>query len=157
MDHSHTSLKDIFGYVLLIGTIAALALTYTPTLFPSSSLFSATIFAFAGSAAIITVTVSIFWLWKPERVQRLENYFGVVGHIPHCGYCLSLWLSAFYINMFQISFLGSSNSLFNFFISWWALSFMNVLFFEIITIFWFKKVQMEFQLRDLYKRSDNHK
>jgi hypothetical protein len=158
MSHSHTSLKDIFGYAAMLAAIAIMAFTYTPILPASSPLFHITILGLAGSAAIITITVSIFWLWKPERVQWLENYFGIIGHIPHCGYCLSLWISAFYTRVFGISFLNISAAPFiKFLISWWALSFLSVLFFETTTILWFKKVQMEFQLRDLYKRSDNIK
>ena len=150
------NLKDFFGYLAMVALLVLCVAAYyfRPALiqpgFP-------TIFIFSASAAVITMTISVFWLWKEERVAALEKIFGVFGHIPHCGYCLSLWIAAVYVGFFGINLIDISlPKLALFLISWWGLGFLNILFFAIMTTVWFKKVHLELSLRDLYERSPEH-
>ncbi len=148
------TLQQIFGYCLL-GVIAlALAYAYLAHMqMWQPGLWS--VLALAASSAAIVMTVSVFWLWKEARVQKLERILGPIGHVLHCGYCFSLWIAAFYTGIFGINLTGdlAVPRFFLFLISWWALGFLNVLFFAALSTLWFKKVQNEFALRDLYKAS----
>ncbi|BCX15697.1 MAG: hypothetical protein KatS3mg097_589 [Candidatus Parcubacteria bacterium] len=111
----------------------------------------------SGSIAIVVITISIFFLWNDDTVKILENYLGAIGHVLHCGFCFCLWLSMFVISFFHLVILdvdifgNNLDMVINFFINWLSLSFVSVLFFEVITILWFKKVLLEFNLRDKYK------
>lgn len=148
---SFSNWKDILGYVFLAALLAALFYYYSGLALVAPGVFS--LFFLAASAAVIAETVSVFWLWKEERVQKLESALGLVGHIPHCGYCLCLWLAALYVGFFGIFlFPGlTMHKILEFLLSWWGLSFLNVIFFEIMTLLWFKKIEGEFSLRNLYK------
>lgn len=150
MNHSFVKTKDIIGYIIMASAIGILFFIHNRELnhFEPTIL---TILYLSTASAVITKTISIFWLWKEERVQKLENVLGIIGHIPHCGYCLSLWIAAFFIGIGKISLFNNIGPI-SFFLSWWALGFLNLLAFEIITILWFIKVKMEFQLRDLYNK-----
>lgn len=146
-------IKNVIGYAVLIGFFfGLLAIYYQKQNLIGLNFFN--IVVLAASSAIIVVTVSIFWLWKEDRVEYLENLFGPLGHVPHCGYCFSLWIGAFYTSVFGISLISSitTNRGIDFLISWWGMSFFNVLFYEIFSVLWFKKLQMEFSVRELYNK-----
>ncbi len=137
------TIKNVIGYAtlgfLLYGffmVYSAKQILITPSLFEVVWL--------GASAAVIVVTVSVFWLWKEERVAYIENLFGSLGHVPHCGYCFSLWVAVCFVSVFGISlFPGiTTDRAILFLLSWWGLGFLNVLFYEILTILWFKKVHL---------------
>lgn len=147
-------MRDFLGYLVLGVLLVGLFWLYdskTELITPNFLI----LFALAAAAAVISVTISVFWLWNEERVERLERTLGMLGHIPHCGYCLSLWIAAIYTGVLGISLFGGLNlgTLSSFLLTWWALGFLNAVFFEILTILGFKKVKMEFELRALYQRS----
>lgn len=142
-DLSARKAKNLAGYLFLAGLAAALAATYRPRVSPLNALPE--LFLLAAAAAIVTMTVSVFWLWKEERVAKLESWFGVIAHVGHCAYCFALWLSAIAVNAFGISLFGFLDfpQIVNFFLSWWAFGFSSVLLFEVIAVLWFKKLSLE--------------
>jgi|SRR3989344_568125 len=151
-------MNKIIGYLILITIGAGLAYSYLDR----SQLWQpdiADLLALAASSAVIVMTVSVFWLWRDERVRKLESWFGPLGHVPHCGYCFSLWIAAFYTAVFGINLISGLElpRFISMLISWWALGFINVLFFTILNALWFKKLAMEFKIRDFYKQvQDEH-
>jgi len=145
-------MNNTIGYSLLLVFLAFLAKAYRQEVILSHPASFLMVAALAAAIAVVAVTVSIFWLWKEERVVKLEKWLGPIGHIFHCGYCFCLWLSAIFTSFLGISFFKPllTASIIDFFISFLALGFLAVLFFEIITVLWFKKVMLEFELKDLY-------
>jgi hypothetical protein len=143
--------KNAVGYSTLLIFFGLLLVSY----FSKDNLVAPLIIeniALAGASAIIAVTISIFFLWSEDRVKKLEDRLGPIGHVFHCGYCLSLWLAMIATGLLGLSLFGRlTYPIADFFLTWWAQGAANVLFFEVITILWFKKVQNEFVLRELYK------
>jgi len=153
MEHLHNKQANIIGYTILALVIFSLALIYVPKFDFTATNFCPIIFLLAGALAIIDVTVSVFWMWKRERSDILENYLGPIGHVLHCGYCLALWLSALAVGFLGITFFKNFDlpKLLEFLLSWWALSFVTALFYEILTLLWFRKLKLEFYIREYYK------
>lgn len=115
----------------------------------------------SSSIAIVVITISVFFLWDESIVMILENYLGAIGHILHCGFCFCLWLSMVATSLLRLIALdvdifdNNLDIIISFFINWLSLSFISVLLFEIITVLWFKKVLLEFELREAYKKGRN--
>lgn len=159
MKHKHSQkIKNLFGYLVMVGLFVGSYWLYLPEIQPDfmSAMLKAALAAMA--ITIIVITVSIFWLWEEKRVEQLERIFGVLGHIPHCAYCLSLWLSLFAVPFFKISFAQVSffaaanlNLIAEFLMTWLAVSFLSVLFSSLLINLWFQKIYKEFQIREKYR------
>jgi|GEM_PF-7000397 len=149
--HQISLSKKIIGYIILGGLLMLLFLNYGEQALNTPTPFA--LFIIAAACAIVAVTVSIFFLWQEHVVEKVENLLGPIGHVFHCGYCFSLWLAAITVSILHIDLVGilSPHKGLTFLVSWWGLGFLNVLFFEIITLLWFQKVLSEFRLRELYK------
>lgn len=154
--HRVSVAATISGYLLLAALLVLSGGVYEARLTLDDGFFLATVLATAAAIAVVTVTISVFWLWERERSSRIEKRLGPAGHVLHCGSCLALWLSAAATGFFGISFFDqlTSNETLNFLLSWWTLGFVSVLFSEILIVLWFKKLQLEFFVREKYKQKE---
>ena len=154
MEHKHTTsaTATVFGYIILGIVLLWGVFGFAPQDVRTLSETIVLALLMGGAMAIIGVTVSVFWLWKHERSEWFERFFGPAGHVLHCGYCLSLWLSLVAVRVFHISFfsLVTSSAYIDFFISWWAVGFITVFLFTVITNLWLLKLKLELSIRKAF-------
>lgn len=155
--HHSSLLTKILGYGILGAILVALFLNYTDSRTNLITPEPIALLFLSAAAAIVVVTVSVFFLWQEKTVEWIEGLLGPIGHVLHCGYCFSLWIAAGMTSVFGIDLIGniSPHITITFLVSWWGVGFFNVLCFELLTILWFQKVQSEFRLRGLYKNHEH--
>lgn len=144
-------MKKQLSYLILIILPFLLFLSYTPTQ-PLGNFSYTPLYLFIGAScfsAIFTTTLISFWFWEKEKVVALRKNFHGIGHALSCAYCLNLWCSAVFVWFFGLSIIplrtpfGWQDKVVDFTLSWFSLGLISLLFFLILNILWFTKLEKE--------------
>lgn len=150
-------MKNVLGYGFLGVIFLCAAFLYQRSAVAFLEGFP-TVVLLSGALSVVAVTINIFFFWEEKVIRWLASKLGPVGHALICGYCLNLWLALIVTGVFRPSLFDRLvPPFFDFLFTWWGLSAVSTLFFEVITLLWFKKVLWEYEIRKLNKQTESER